>query len=556
MKKVLLLIPALLLLLASGNLWAQQSSLIPVKIYINSHQDVYKFQDLGVGIEELREGYIEARVTKAKIDELISLGWKVETRLEEKTDPKIVTQYHDYAQMTIFLDSIHTIYPAITKKVSIGQSVEGRELWAFLVTDNPDSAENEAEVRLAATIHGNEPVGTELCIAMIDSLTQSYDSIPGIRDLVDSREIWFMPMLNPDGNALGNVPNARYNANGVDLNRNFPVPNGATPTAQPETKAMMDWCLSKRFVLGCMYHEGAQVVNYQWDYSGTPAPDNDLIRQVSLGYSRLNARLYNELWPNYPNTATVIDSGVVFGYYWYQIFGSLQDWSYYANSCVDLTIEIDTIQFPPDSVLSQRWIENRNSILFFIRQAGLGIQGLVTDSATGQPLDFVQIDVAGINKPVYTDTIGDYHRMLLSGTYDFTFSKGGYFPKTISGVRVNYDSLTNLDVALAKDPGGVAGKPSEIIQQKGLILSNRPNPFGNQTTINYQISKSGMVSLKIYNAAGQLVKTLANATQPAGHYAVNWDGRDESGKNVSNGVYIYRLQAGDISQIRKMIVLR
>ena len=551
MKKVLLLFPALLLLLASGSLWAQQSSLIPVKIYINSHQDVYKFRALGVSIEELRNGYIEARVSEAKYAELQVLGWRVEKIEPVIVDEKIVSAYHNYDWLTAKLDSVHNNYPNITMLISIDTTVQGRELWALMVSDNPDSNENEAEVRFAATIHGNEPVGTELCLAMIDSLTQGY-GIPAIKDLVDNREIWFLPMFNPDGNNVS----SRFNANGVDLNRNFPVPNGATPTAQPETKAMMDWCLSKRFVLGCMYHEGAQVVNYQWDYSGTPAPDNDLIRQVSLGYSRLNARLYNELWPNYPNTATVIDSGVVFGYYWYQIFGSLQDWSYYVNSCVDLTIEIDTVQFPPDSVLTQRWVENRQSMLFFIRQAGLGTQGIVTDSATGQPLDFAQVEVSGIDKAVYTDSIGDYHRMLLSGTYDFIFSKGGYFPKTISGVRVNYDSLTNLDAALAKDPGGVAGKPSEIIQQKGLILNNRPNPFSQQTNINYQMSKPGMVSLKIYNAAGQLVKTLVNAAQPAGHYAVNWDGRDGSGHAVSNGVYIYRLQSGDVSQTRKMIVLR
>ena len=62
------------MLLATGTLLAQQSSLIPVKIYISSHDDVYKFRALGVGIEELRDGYIEARVTNAKFDELQILG--------------------------------------------------------------------------------------------------------------------------------------------------------------------------------------------------------------------------------------------------------------------------------------------------------------------------------------------------------------------------------------------------------------------------------------------------------------------------------------------------
>ncbi|MBI4725648.1 carboxypeptidase regulatory-like domain-containing protein [candidate division TA06 bacterium] len=556
MKKVLLLIPVLLLLLASGNLWAQQIDLIPVKIFISSHDDVYKFQALGVGIEELRKGYIEARVTKAKYAELQVLGWMVEKIEPVIVDEKIVSAYHNYDWLTAKLDSAHNNYPNITKLISIGASVQGRELWALMVSDNPDSAENEAELRFAATIHGNEPVGTELCIAMIDSLTQCYDSIPAIKDLVDNREIWFLPMFNPDGHAA----NSRYNANGMDLNRNYPVPDGSigddgTYAVELENQNMMNWVNSRHFVLGCMYHEGAVVVNYQWDYSGAPTPDDRLIREVSLGYARLNSLLYNENY-DYDNDGQA-DSGVVFGYYWYPVSGSLQDWSYFANSCIDLTIEIDTLKTPPASHLPQRWADNRSSMLYLIRQSGLGIQGIVTDSASGQPLDFVQVEVVGINKSVYTDTIGDYHRMLLSGTYDFTFSKEGYFPKTISGVRVNYDSLTILDVALAKDPGEVTGgKPSEIVWQKGQLLNNRPNPFSNQTAINYQIAKSGIVSLKVYNAAGQLVRILDEGYRISGEHSVNWDGRDKSGKNVSNGVYIYRLQAGDISQTRKMVVLR
>ena len=70
MKKILLIIPVLLLAFAAGKLLAQESGLIPVKIYINSHQDVYKFPALGVAIEELRDGYVEARISPAKMAEL------------------------------------------------------------------------------------------------------------------------------------------------------------------------------------------------------------------------------------------------------------------------------------------------------------------------------------------------------------------------------------------------------------------------------------------------------------------------------------------------------
>lgn len=549
MKNKLLFIPVLLLLLAPVSLLAQSGSLIPVKIYISSHDDVYKFEKLGVGIEELRDGYIEAHIAKSKIDELTALGWKVDPRTIEKVDPKIASQYHNYTQMTSFLDSIHTIYPAITKMISIGKSVQNRDLWAFLITDNPDYNENEAEVRLAANIHGDEPVGRELCLAMIDSLTKVYGSVPAITDLVDNREIWFMPALNPDGYEL----DQRYNANYIDLNRNYPVPDGlagddGTFVNEAETQAFIDFWSGKRAVLSLNYHGGALVANYPWDYTPNRCTDDALAKEISLGYARLNPPMY---------ASTTFDSGVTNGWDWYEVDGTLQDWSYHATSCLDITMEISTNKWPAASQLSAFWSDNQGGMLFFIRQAGLGIQGLVTDSATGLPLDFAQVEVAGIDKPVYTDSIGDYHRMLLSGTYDLTFSKEGYFPKTFSGVRVSYDSLTSLDVALTKDPGSVAGgRPSEIIWQKDRLLNNIPNPFNFRTTINYQILKPEMVSLKIYNAAGQLVKILDQGYQITGAHSIKWDGRDEDGKNVSNGVYLYRLQAGNLSQTRKMILLK
>ncbi len=562
MKNKLLFLPVLLLLLAPAGLRAQAGSLIPVKIYISSHDDVYKFKGLGVGVEELRNGYIEARVFEAKYKELQALGWKVEKVMPVPGDEKIVTAYHNYSWLTAKLDSVHAGYPLITRKISIGQTVEGREMWAFLVTDHPDSAENEAEIRFAATIHGNEPVGTELCIAMIDSLTQAYGSVPEIADLVNNREIWFLPLYNPDGNALGNVNNARYNAFGIDLNRNFPVPDGSagddgTYDIEPENQNFIGWTSANHFVLGCMYHGGALVANYHWDYSDSLSndlPDHHLIREVSLGYARLNNPMYNETSDyNYDGQS---DSGVVFGYYWYPVLGSLQDWSYHTSAAIDLTLEIGYSKWPNASNLPNYWSDNRQSMLFLIRQAGLGIQGLVTDSATGLPLDFARVEVAGIDKPVYTDSIGDYHRMLLSGNYDLTFSKAGYFPKTVTGVRVNYDSLTSLDVALARDLGVAGGEPSELIWQKDRLLNNVPNPFRVQTAIDYQVLSPGMVSLRIYNAAGQLVKTLDEGNQIPGTHSIKWDGRDDSGHAVSNGVYVYRLQAGGVKQTGKMIVLR
>jgi len=88
------------------------------------------------------------------------------------------------------------------------------------------------------------------------------------------------------------------------------------------------------------------------------------------------------------------------------------------------------------------------------------------------------------------------------------------------------------------------------------LEQNYPNPFNPTTTIRYQLPKATQVVLKIYSIFGQEVRMLVNARQPAGVNAVVWDGRDESGKEVSSGIYIYRLQTGESIQSRKMSFVR
>jgi hypothetical protein len=100
------------------------------------------------------------------------------------------------------------------------------------------------------------------------------------------------------------------------------------------------------------------------------------------------------------------------------------------------------------------------------------------------------------------------------------------------------------------------------------LEQNYPNPFwseatsparsgGNpQTIIRYQLPKTTQVVLKIYNTSGQEVRTLLNARQSVGMNSVVWDGRDQFGKEVSSGIYIYRLQTGESIQSRKLSFVR
>jgi len=104
---------------------------------------------------------------------------------------------------------------------------------------------------------------------------------------------------------------------------------------------------------------------------------------------------------------------------------------------------------------------------------------------------------------------------------------------------------------------GISGRSWEpVIAYSFKLGQNAPNPFTHNTTITYQIPKSGMVNLTVYNIAGQKVKELVNGNKPAGSYSVVWNKQDEGGRPVSNGVYFYCIKAGKDGDIKKMVIIK
>jgi flagellar hook assembly protein FlgD len=93
------------------------------------------------------------------------------------------------------------------------------------------------------------------------------------------------------------------------------------------------------------------------------------------------------------------------------------------------------------------------------------------------------------------------------------------------------------------------------------LFQNYPNPFNPTTTIKFKVwslefREPVHTTLKIYNIRGQLVRTLVDDERLPGYYQVFWDGKDNSGKEVSSGIYFYQLKTRDYSDTRKMILLR
>jgi hypothetical protein len=119
-------------------------------------------------------------------------------------------------------------------------------------------------------------------------------------------------------------------------------------------------------------------------------------------------------------------------------------------------------------------------------------------------------------------------------------------------IAIGYESEPGMPVPAG---GIVTAAPENMPPAAGLLLQNTPNPFNRQTRIMFQLPTEGMASIRIYDAAGRLVRTINRGHAQKGLNTVGWDGRDDGGRRVSAGVYFCRLEALGLTREHKMILV-
>jgi hypothetical protein len=107
-----------------------------------------------------------------------------------------------------------------------------------------------------------------------------------------------------------------------------------------------------------------------------------------------------------------------------------------------------------------------------------------------------------------------------------------------------------------QNPINVDITPTDALPKFTTLAQNFPNPFNPSTTIKFDLKEKGLVTLKVYNVAGQLVRTLVNEVKDANSYTVAWDGKNDRGGAVASGIYFYKMDTKDFSQTKKMVMLR
>lgn len=213
--------------------------------------------------------------------------------------------YYPFSEVVSVLDQIHAAYPTLTSdKFSIGTTIQGRTLWAMKVSDNPGTDESEPESRFDAMHHAREPESMQATIWFMLALLERYGTDPLSTYLVDNREIWFVPCVNPDGYVYNQTTNPgggglwrknrRANAGGsfgVDLNRNYatqwgfddegssPSPTsevyrGTGPASEPEVAAMQAFIAARSFGTAVSAHTYSDLWLWPWGYIAA-APANN-----------------------------------------------------------------------------------------------------------------------------------------------------------------------------------------------------------------------------------------------------------------------------------------
>ena len=455
--------------------------------------------------------------------------------------------YPTYQQYVDYMVGFASSFPAICKLDTVGTSIQGRLILALKISKNVNLEEAEPQFLYTSSIHGDEITGYIMMLHLIDYLLTNYGIDPSVTQLLNTTEIFINPLANPDGTYHGGNNSVygavRYNANGVDLNRNFPDPKvGQHPDSNPwqvETIAWMSYADNNHFTMSANFHGGSEVFNYPWDTWSKLTADDDWWQFVGREWAD-TVHIYGPA-----GYFTDENNGITDGYAWYEVNGGRQDYMNYWHNCREVTVELSYTKLLPVNQLLSYWNYNYPSFLNYIKESHYGFSGTVTDTVTDQPVA-AKVFIDGHDRDfseVYSrSTTGFYARPIYEGSYNVTFSAPGYFTKTIKNVSVSKRTTTNLDVQLRPLTYGAQDKSERSV----LVY---PNPSdGHFRLILPENPINPSCSFQIINALGEVVYN-SEIARFSGNSTV-----EVEVPGLVNGLYYLKFNSGYRIYIDKLII--
>jgi len=352
-----------------------------IRVFHADPSTLQSLNNLGIPLDHVRKNKDESLdvvVTMEEAHALLEIGISYEVRQHDLTEyfvtrsmPGIERDFplgsmlgnYTLLEAIAQMDTLRNIYPDfVSEKDSIGTSIEGRTIWAFKVSDYPSVDEDEPEVLYTGLTHAREPVGMMNLFYFVRWLCENYSSDATSEFLVNHREMWFVPIINPDGYAYNetiapngggmhrknrrpNPDNSNCNngtQQGIDLNRNYSynwgadnsgssgnpcsaVYRGASAFSEPETEAISNFILARQFKNVLHYHTYSNVLIHSWGDGTFPdEPDLSTLREIGAEMTRENGYAVGT------GTETI----------GYGVNGDAVDWTYGTAGLISYTPEV------------------------------------------------------------------------------------------------------------------------------------------------------------------------------------------------------------------------
>ncbi len=507
MKKLLL---AILTIAFSISLFSQEKVIVR---FNNPDKEIIKeFTKSSYDVAAYKPGeFLDIVIPEADYSKMISDGYNVTivnstsqmaANLGNVDD---ISGYRTYDEALEELQQIAADNPSICKLMDIGDS-RGKEyyesgygnygdyqhdIWAMKVSDNVEVDEDEPAIYYFGAHHAREPLSTEVAFKVLNHIIDNYGTDPNITENVNNKEIWFVPIVNPDGHEVvldqintdwrknirdndgnGSLTNGSWDyPDGVDPNRNYGWewgtsgtsndPNditycGPTPFSEPELQAIRDLMIAEHFVAGISYHTYSELVLWPFGYSSSAtAPDIDALAQLGTNMGMAIPGLSGGHYT--PQVAWEL----------YPCSGVTDDYAYGQHGIFSYTIELATQFIPPANQVYQVCEDNLDAAMIMLNRSNQSIlTGHITNAENGDAV-LAEIFIEGIDNNgalrmpyMSSEDFGAYYRLLTDDTYSLTITAFGYISQTFDNVVITDDGQTILDVQL---------QPSQIISVSGTI---------------------------------------------------------------------------------------
>ena len=495
-----------------------------IRVYHPTLETIKTIGSLGIPLDHVsgKEGiFLDLTVTESETIELISRDIELEVLIEDLTsyyksrnrpatnrDFPLGSMQGNYTldELNERFDELHGLFPnIISNRVVIGQSVEGRDIWAFKVSDNPNEDEDEPEVLYTALTHSREPLGMMNLMYFVQLLLEEYDEDPELNYLINNREIWFIPVVNPDGYVYNELiePNGggmhrknRLDTNcgngdnrGVDLNRNYgygwgsddtgssPNPCSATyrgesEFSEPETQAVRDFIIEHQFKNVLHYHSYWNTYIHPWGDGSLPdEPDLTTLTEIGQEMARYNG----------------FTVGTGFATIGYGVNGDAVDWTYGDQDIISYVPEVGSTSqgfWPPESDVVDLCLDqvHSNKIFAFVSGSDIIMHSYELSHDDMIPGETVELDVVIQNRGL-SDSEADID-ININALNEFISLDTDSYTMSEMDARDSDDFSISIDIAYNAPIGSTSGV---------IVSMECDNSFNRVDTIEFVIGQRQMI---------------------------------------------------------------